>query len=187
MIQLTTRIFLFFTLIVFSSFGQGGSTTGGHFVNNNVDSIPTYIDGEFGFVDYLTRNFRVSQSIKTNSRSNQSVLISFDVAMDGTTSNVQVEHAENAYIANEFKRLCTNMEGWSPATLYNSPVNSRIYIPFSFTIEADQIIYRPDNDLLITKNGEKKATVLKTVLFAAASIPITALTTTVIYIQKKKN
>ena len=167
---LTPLFILFFSIQAYS---QTGSTADGHYSLSNVDKIPTFIDGEFGFIDYLTERFRVSQTIKNNTPTGVvSVLISFEVSDSGETSEVLVENCANAYIANEFKRICTNMDGWTPATLYNTPVNTRVYVPFSFIVESDQIQYNAVNAQLIAKNSEEKARGLKFVLGSLIAIPL---------------
>lgn len=182
-----TPLFILFFSIQASS--QTGSTADGHFSLSNVDTIPTFVDGEFGFIDYLTERFRVSQTIKNNTPTGViSVLISFEVSTSGETSEVRVENCANAYIANEFKRICTNMDGWTPATLYNTPVSTRVYVPFNFIIESDQILYNAVNEQLIAKNSEKNARRLKFFLGSIIAIPLVYWTgSLMVHVIKESN
>lgn len=154
-------LFLFYCSITWAQ----NADPNAHFTRSNLDTIPKYEGGEFTFADYLVQQFRVSQSIKNGNVGNSfSTLISFDIDVDGTTSNVNVENCSNAYIANELKRICTQTPGWTSGYLYGSTVKSRIYVPFSFVLNEDHILYQPINDQLIAKTGKKKATGLKVLL-----------------------
>lgn len=169
--QPLTLFFCFF--LAFSGLSQPNSTTGGHFVNGNVDTIPKYESGEFGFADYLTRHFRVSQSIKREGVDRTyGVIVSFDVDTLGVTSNVSVQNAENPYIAQEFRRICQGISGWTPAYLYGSKVKTRIYVPFTFMVKEDHIFHDPAGNLLVVRPKNKKATMLKIILGSIVLVPV---------------
>lgn len=142
-------------------------------MRSNVDTIPIYENGEFGFADYLTRHFRVSQSIKREGvNRTYGVVLSFDIDTLGITSNVSVENAQNPYIAQEFRRIFNNVSGWSPAYLYGAKVKTRIYVPFTFMVKEDHIFHDPSGNLLVVQPKKKKATMLKVILGSIVLVPV---------------
>ena len=63
------------------------------------------------------------------------VLISFTILKDSTVSNVNIVQSLGEKFDNEALRVINNMPKWIPATVNDTPVNSKLSIPLTFNIQ----------------------------------------------------
>lgn len=97
-----------------------------------IEAIP--VEGLTYLYAYFRENLTYPNELRKDSIEGV-VLISFTVLRDSTVSNVQVVQSLGEKFDNEAIRVINNMPKWIPATVNETPVNSKLSIPLTFNIE----------------------------------------------------
>jgi TonB family protein len=94
----------------------------------------TPVEGLAYLYAYFRENLTYPDALRKDSIEGV-VLISFSVLKDSTVSNVKIVQSLGEKFDNEAIRVIDNMPKWIPATVNDTPVNSRLSIPLTFKIE----------------------------------------------------
>lgn len=148
--------------------------------NQEVDTFPVYPGGYFEFMDYMSFNFRVNQSMQGQIGNGlQSVVFTFVVDTSGNTFALQVRNCPSSHVQKEFQKIFDKMSGWKPAIHNGEKVALQVDLMLDFRIEDMQIICYPQSSKIVSPRDKKKRPMVKaTLIVLAISIPIFAIIST---------
>lgn len=88
--------------------------------------------GNEGLIRFLAKNMEYPKEDKKAGRSGE-VLVSFLVGIDGSVTDLRIEHSASPTMDAECLRLMRNMPKWKPAKNQNRHVEMRYFLPVQFT------------------------------------------------------
>lgn len=97
-----------------------------------VEAAP--VEGLTYLYAYFSENLTYPDELRKDSIEGV-VLISFTILKDSTVSNVNIVQSLGEKFDNEALRVINNMPKWIPATVNDTPVNSKLSIPLTFNIQ----------------------------------------------------
>lgn len=98
-----------------------------------VEELPEFPGGMSAFIKWLTKALKYPQRSK-QLKQQGTVVVSFVVEKDGTTSNIKFIKQTHTSLDAEVLRVLRIMPKWSPAKKHGQPCRAVIAIPFVFAI-----------------------------------------------------
>lgn len=153
---------------------------GTKYSDQEIDTFPTYSGGYLEFMDYVSFNFRVNQSMKNQiGEYQQSVIFTFVIDTSGNTHGLQIRNCASSFVQKEFEKVFANMTGWQPGVHNGEKVAMQVDLMFDFNIENMQLNAYPQNSFVVSPKERGKRPVIKVALITLAlSIPILAIIAT---------
>ena len=111
-----------------------------HGVYNRADKAPEFPGGEAALSNYINNNLPYPQEAIDNGTSG-TVHVSFVVDEHGKVINPQAIDGKNLGddILNQTLKAFSNMPAWTPGTVHNKNVKTRLEVPVTFQLaDADQ-------------------------------------------------
>ncbi len=148
-------ILFLFSIIAFNCFSQT-AIVNQIYTSPETDQLPSFTDDPSYINDYIARNFKVSEIMKSQEDFYSGILtVQFVVDSLGVISEVKCYDSRNVYIEQEFKRIITAMPRWKPAVKNHEFVTTRVFYPIAYQINNN--IFEIDKTNIKTVKTDKKA------------------------------
>jgi TonB family protein len=98
-----------------------------------VDKLPEFPGGQKAFDLFINKHLNWPQK----DMDIQGVtLLSFVITKNGNIIDIRVERSLNDVFDKEAKRIITLMPKWIPGEIHGSTINTRVYLPINFSLQA---------------------------------------------------
>ena len=122
------------TLKSLSTSSAPASSSSSEQVHDVVEQMPAFPGGQSALFQYLSQNIKYPEICEKKGIQGR-VVCSLVVDIDGSITDVQVQHSVDPYLDAEAVRVIKSMPKWIPGKQEGKPVRVRYTVPISFRLQ----------------------------------------------------
>ncbi len=103
-------------------------------ISESITEFPDYLGGKAKIFEWISNNLRYPEEAEKQGEQG-TVVVTFVIEKDGSTSNVEITRRVSPALDKEAKRLVESMKDWIPAKLNGQPVRFRYSLRIPFRLQ----------------------------------------------------